>query len=643
MYRLVGPNLLIFIPIIAIGIIVATIIPSYMGANRILSFSSLIIGEIGMSFIPVLAFFPKATLLQIITLALIYLLNTLVICIAAWGVYSLGFTNAFALIWKDNSFQINTYALFAANIFSLINMVLCFKLIYDEELAKEFHSKKKSLRSETKFGIRGFKSPLLKRPDLGSGSAFPPPPVTDKPSTGSGIPSKKKDDFLFDEEIEKPFQFEPDITEPLDDLPLESKGDLFYKDDDKDQEESSEFFDDEKTEHQARKTSDTFPSKKPGLPNQPSLEQKTTQTMQQTHTSVLPPPTDIKNDLTLIFEQYSSLNAIKKLTSSVKQSRVNKKRDKKGRKPYVIPDEVPNISTNIQKEDVHEASYRLVNEAEKIAEVKANLKKEINEEILNKINEKTSKLEENLGKTAWLKDEILGSIRTVKEELLQSVKEEIESKFEDKKHKDIDTRKDETTQELQKELLKKLDQKISQIEEYTKKHSEKMEQIKESLKEEIHKDLLSKMHEQIPQPKDIEQSIEKPEESEEDITSPETPFQEPIKINFEPLLNALLKEPKVKGTQILNEEGQTLAKKWNEGFAIHETDSLRNLQFFNIIDNEVVKTNQGNICHVLLESENETIVLAKLENKLLTVYTEGTEATYYGQILRAITNFEEKL
>ena len=72
MYRLTGPIIIIFIPLVIIGIICVALTPNYFTVTRILSFSALLIGEAGLSFIPVLAFYPKATPLQGFVLALIY-------------------------------------------------------------------------------------------------------------------------------------------------------------------------------------------------------------------------------------------------------------------------------------------------------------------------------------------------------------------------------------------------------------------------------------------------------------------------------------------------------------------------------------------------------------------------------------------
>lgn len=672
MYRLSGPNLIIYVPILVVGILVVTLLPNYMGATRILSFTSLVIGEAGMSFIPVLLFFPKATLRQVMILAFIYLLNTFIMCIAAWGFYTLALTNRYAFLWQDQSFHINTYALFAANIFSLINIVLCFKLIYDEELAQKAEHKKKSLRKEQPFGFRSFKSPLLKRPhheDFTSKTLQTSKETSSSPfSETRHSKSKQTDEFFFEEEINKPFQFEPDIDTSFKDLPEESSGKLFAGNEDQEGFEPSEFFDDEETERQSRKIEDSiFVATKTKAEPEAKQKEKITPKA-STQTGILPPPTDIKNDLTIIFEQYSSLNAIKKLTSG-KTGTASRKKKEKRQKPYVIPKDIPESPAAIEG-DVHEASYRLVTEAEKLAEVKDNLKKEIHQEILSKIDQKTNQIEESLGKTEVLKDDILNSIKSVKDELLTSIKEEIEGKFKEKEEKKESLKeeiaKEEMTKELQQSLLEKLDQKISQIEESTHKHLEKMEQIKDTLKEEINQDLLSKFNEKsahiessIAQAENLKKEIlesiqsvksellenlkgEIEQKFENQSKAPVTPKETKEEEKLENILNSLIKESKIKGLQFLNLEGNIIAEKWEEN-ADKTSNSEQTRQLFNELNSEVNKTNQGNLCNILLELENETIVVAKLENKILTVYTEGTGPILSGQVLRAIAKVEDKI
>ena len=81
MYRLSGPNIILFIPLLIIGIFVVALTPHYLIQSRIISLAALLIGEIGLSFIPVIALFPKATLIQAVVLAIIYLLHLQFVCL----------------------------------------------------------------------------------------------------------------------------------------------------------------------------------------------------------------------------------------------------------------------------------------------------------------------------------------------------------------------------------------------------------------------------------------------------------------------------------------------------------------------------------------------------------------------------------
>lgn len=59
--------------------------------------------------------------------------------------------------------------------------------------------------------------------------------------------------------------------------------------------------------------------------------------------------------------------------------------------------------------------------------------------------------------------------------------------------------------------------------------------------------------------------------------------------------------------------------------------------------NETKVTEQGELAHLLLESDNGTLVLANLGDKFLTVITDGKEEIQMAHILRAITRVEEGL
>ena len=307
MYRLSGPKLVIFGPLILIGIIVSSIIPNYFGELRALSMTSLLIGEVGLSFIPVLALYPKATPIQAGILALVYFLTIFIICFASWGLNSFGLGTQSAFFVKDENFHINTYALFFANLVSLLSMVTNFKLIYDEELTKETHSKSKGKYKRPSF-FGYFQKPLAQRTLL-QGPRTVYKKTFDTPRAAATGGEKKLDDVF-----EKPFEFEPEIDLTPESLPLESSGKLFA-DEKEEKKEDSEFFisdtdsllKEELEEEPPFKTEDLFPKEDLFAKKEEIEKPKPIPSPLQ--------PSDIKGDLEAIFEQYSSLNAVKKLTS----------------------------------------------------------------------------------------------------------------------------------------------------------------------------------------------------------------------------------------------------------------------------------------------------------------------------------------
>ena len=62
---------------------------------------------------------------------------------------------------------------------------------------------------------------------------------------------------------------------------------------------------------------------------------------------------------------------------------------------------------------------------------------------------------------------------------------------------------------------------------------------------------------------------------------------------------------------------------------------------FSTINKNMTSTNQGKLLHVLLESEEGTLVLAETKNKILTISAAGTGEASSAQILRAISEIEE--
>ena len=109
---------------------------------------------------------------------------------------------------------------------------------------------------------------------------------------------------------------------------------------------------------------------------------------------------------------------------------------------------------------------------------------------------------------------------------------------------------------------------------------------------------------------------------------------------WEQALININKEPNVLGSLLLNKDGKVISENSTEKQlpAITHTSLL---QIFTSVNEQINNTNQGSLCHILLESENGTLVLGSLEDKILTVYTKGTGEIYTGKILRAISKIEE--
>lgn len=588
MYRLVGPNLVFFIPLIIIGSGLVTVCPNYFGTTRILSLTSLVIGEIGMSFIPVLALFPKVTPGQGILLALIYFITNLVMCFAAWCVYTLGGTVNYAFLLKDNQFHVNIYSLFISNLFSLTSLVLCYRLAYDEELTKEFH-KKRQQAPKGKHGFSTFRNPLLRRPDHETRKSF------GTTSTQSQkIKQKDKTENFFDTSEDKPFEFEVEEEIKTEDLPEESKGELFSPFEEENI-EKSDFFEQEPTKQNSPTSSYT---KKPESLKSP-FEEKS-----RSKTSTIAQPSDIKNDLAAIFEQYSSLNAIKKLTSTKTEKLYKKKRRTK--RPYVISKEEPEINIEIEGEDIQEASFKQISEKEELEElketfkkelqdqlsttlrekageleeVKQAFKKELQDEVLQALNEKSKKLEESLKEKEVFKEDILTSLKEIKGDLIQSIKEEINTKLE--------TKESEKTTERTKPMQEKI--------------------------------------------------IE--EQSQETLVTEDEEIEPPFVDKWEQTLININKEQNVLSSLLLNKEGKVISENYPEK-QLPAITHASILQIFTSVNEQINNTNQGSLRHMLLESENGTLVLGNLEDKILTVYTKGTGEIYTGQILRALSKIEE--
>ena len=80
---------------------------------------------------------------------------------------------------------------------------------------------------------------------------------------------------------------------------------------------------------------------------------------------------------------------------------------------------------------------------------------------------------------------------------------------------------------------------------------------------------------------------------------------------------------------------------WTDKQVLHKDIDETIIQYFDLVDSQVHKTNQGYLSNILLESENELLVLATIDNNVLTVCSRGTTGSDCGQILREISELEE--
>lgn len=380
MYRLDGPKFFLFFPLILIGIFLVALSPHYLLQQRIISLSALFIGEMGLSFIPVIALFPKASFFQALTLASIYLSTNLLICFGAWGINTFGWPGQFSFDVKYGELHLNTYSLFIANLFAFAILISNFKLIYDEELTKQQRSipRKKGVSLFAKFS-----KPTLSRPDFGEAAK-----ASSKTPDKESLKPKQKGDSEFEEEFWKPFEFEPEINKAPEKLPEESSGSLFSGEENiSRKEEGANIFDSETILEE--------PAIKPEKPKAIQISPL--------------PPSNIKEELSAIFEQYSSLDAVKKLSSAKPGGTAKPKSEREKRK--FASKEKPEISVNIEGQDIHNASFRHISEAETIEEIKETLKKEI---------------EESHGDS---QENIIESIRNIKDELIESLRTEIKKEI----------------------------------------------------------------------------------------------------------------------------------------------------------------------------------------------------------------------
>ena len=646
MHRISIKHTVFFVVVIIIGIISTAITPKYFGVLRILSLMAFVLGEVGVSFIPIIALYPKATPLQMAILGGIYFLTTLTICFGAWIINNWIIPDNCAFSWDGGEFHINTHAVFVANLFTLIALLISFRLVYDEELTKELHKKKPLVKGQDRARLAaGLSKPLLKRPQFDE--SRPSPRVQGERDRTRTVKS-----IDFDEDFIKPFEFEPEITLSPQSLPEESSGKLFSPEI-QEKSPSSVFFEDEeiveeiKREQLSKDPTKSFSEKQAEKPEFDFQEKP--KPIQLSSTT----PVDIKTDLAAIFEQYSSLNAVKKLTSNktAKQHQQPSTKDSKIKRAYQGVEDSPKISVHIEGQDIHEASFRQISEAEKLEEIKEALKKELHEKIQEKATKDTQKIEETIQKTTDTKEEIIQSILSVKEELTKNLQEKIQEKINEQAQKNEETAKkdsetkddiiqsiksikEDLARELQEKVQEKINEQAQKNEETAKKDSETKDDIIQSIKS-IKEDLATSLKEELKKGLIEEAEIER-EENNEDIIQES---QEEVIILNERLAS-INKDPKVVGSMFVNKRGNTIAEHWTGKQILHKKVDSKIVQLFNSINSEINKTNQGNLCHLLLESENGTLVLAKQDNKTLTVHTEGVGELYAGQILMTLSEIE---
>ncbi len=570
MYRLTAPKIVIFIPILILGIVLTIITPKYLGAIRIISLVALLIGELGLSFIPVLAFYPKVNPIQGLILGVVYFFTTFIICFATWGINDFSNIDSYAFLFKNGEFYINTHALFVANIFALIELLLNFRLVYDEDLAKQSQQKRKPHKDISRSQLSSFSKPLLKRPEFEK-------TASSTSSSKEKVKSSSKSDMDIREEFLKPFEFEPQVATSVENLPEESRGKLF-SDEVKEEkyDEKSDFFGTEEKDEweESEKPSEVKTVEKVAKVEQVEKVEKVEKIEKIEKPKPIQinpfPPSDIKKDLAAIFEQYSSLDAVKKLTANKVAKPISNRieEDKSKRKPYTLPK--PQIAVHIEGQDVVDASFRQISEAEKLEEIKDEIKKELQETV----TQETQKIEETMQKTSNTKDEIIESLKNIKEELILSLKEEIKKEFveEQQNIKRLVT-ENEKDDEVEEEINKRKDADLPQLNEQLDTVNKHPQTICSAFIDFSGKILVAKQND-----------------------------------------NQIL---------LTNEHGNILAKSFSNA------------------DKEISKTNQGNLCNLLLESDDGTLVLAKTDDRLLGVLSKGKGEIYTANILRLVSEVEE--
>ncbi|MBI3590254.1 MAG: hypothetical protein HY094_02610 [Candidatus Melainabacteria bacterium] len=225
------------------------------------------------------------------------------------------------------------------------------------------------------------------------------------------------------------------------------------------------------------------------------------------------------------------------------------------------------------------------------------LKEEFEDKLQTRLDEEAKKREEFIQKTSETKEEIIQSI--------QSIKGALKKEFED----NLQTRLDEEAKKREESIQK------------TSETKEEIIQSIQSVKVELKKELIQSLKEELKK------------ELTEEITEEEEEILDEALININ-------NDLKCKGSMFLNLKGDVLVENWDRQISHEEIDSTI-IQVFNTVNQETNETNQGSLLHILLESEDGTLALANIENKILTVYTNGTGELFSGQILRTLSEIEE--
>ena len=106
-------------------------------------------------------------------------------------------------------------------------------------------------------------------------------------------------------------------------------------------------------------------------------------------------------------------------------------------------------------------------------------------------------------------------------------------------------------------------------------------------------------------------------------------------------LKSINKVNNVLGSFILDNKGKVLVEEWNGSALNLDNIKLSILNLFKNFKNETNNTNQGQLNHLLLETDKGTLVLAAKGNKVLCIHSKGTGEVFSGQILRTLSELED--